>query len=710
MSAKKLCGLDVNECGKKDSYKLNSPEGTEKGSDRQEMVMSCLARGPLFKMYCFLGKLKNGNEEDSIPKRCCNNLEKIDYTLKGFIRLNMIQVDSGNPEKGYKRWRRFFGTVKKHPGWDDRKNHYPMIETACKNIGKVVIKNDEKKPFSQQNHINTEKLFDQGWKDVKIFFKEMILNDRNNYKNNHFNPAELRYIADKIREGIWGLLYPAEVKIIEKFRDGLSITDEEKEYLRISISEEKQGQSRVKAIEENWKHFCSDKLGLDKENIPTSWKSRINYKVFKDKNSAKDFISKCPLCQWQEGKNQDNKQIDGQSPKKCPLLNEKNTIKINKENEGIFVLFQLQDYSLLSGNVKENEDGTYPSNFMENDPNSLFSLAKLFRQYLYEKNSCIIPVGSSLDKDKQCTLSNTVNLAGRNDKPLFNKVLLKLTFDGNAKLHSGMDQGIAELTGESFGAKASPQLKMKDKEGNFRDYIQNESFRGLFKSTAEFILENSCFEQENVGQANYATSSYLKAFENLQCPINLSESYYSKIFGYNLTKKIAFAPMICVFPTFPNCLYWAFQNKNKEKEDNRLIDKLFGTTKSRSRIAITYHQQNSISAPIKSNFACEILKLSKGSKELKIDSYKPKSASLQIILDKPTEKELGLILLTIDAISSGHFRVGKMTSRGFGVLRFTNYKMKIYDWDMNELESVEGASGKELLDKILEDKQNGHNQ
>ena len=98
-----------------DSYKLDDPENTEKGSDRQEMVLSCLVNYPRFQMHCFLGKL-DVNLDDLFSYRDINKrMEELIYTLKGYIRLDMV-LQGGEYKKDakfFKRWRRFWGTMKK---------------------------------------------------------------------------------------------------------------------------------------------------------------------------------------------------------------------------------------------------------------------------------------------------------------------------------------------------------------------------------------------------------------------------------------------------------------------------------------------------------------------------------------------------------------------------------------------------------------------
>ena len=81
------------------------------------------------------------------------------------------------------------------------------------------------------------------------------------------------------------------------------------------------------------------------------------------------------------------------------------------------------------------------------------------------------------------------------------------------------------------------------------------------------------------------------------------------------------------------------------------------------------------------------------------------NAKLEIIIDNPKAEQVALLLLTADLISSGHFRLGKITSRGFGVLRFTNYEAELLSIkDIAECKEstklTEITSGYELLQKL----------
>ena len=69
--------------------------------------METLAQKPLFRMQCYLTKLNTEN----IPEGW--NDDRIEYMLKGFLRMDMIRTDNNQwTPKEFKRWRRFFGTVK----------------------------------------------------------------------------------------------------------------------------------------------------------------------------------------------------------------------------------------------------------------------------------------------------------------------------------------------------------------------------------------------------------------------------------------------------------------------------------------------------------------------------------------------------------------------------------------------------------------------
>jgi len=747
-----------------DSYKLDDPENTEKGSDRQEMVLSCLVNYPRFQMHCFLGKL-DVDLDDLFSYRDINKrMEELIYALKGYIRLDMVlQGGAGKRDerdekffdkKFFKRWRRFWGTMKKIV------ENFVRWNGAKSKLNKVA---------------NSKNLTDSDKRSLK-----------------------------RIRSNFYGMLFPREIEIIDIIRrknNGFDVSSLSEIHEFKSLINKK----RKKAIEAQWKDFCQNKLKIDFE--PGGWKSRLNYNIFENKQEAIEFIENCPLYKWK-------KELYGSSEEgltECPLLSKLG----NQENDGIFALIQMEDYNLLSGNVKSDKAEKYPENVNEE------KLSKIMNTYLSEYNNVFTPISNTLENS--CFLSSNTSIGrdsiktnqgkskGTHEQPKPKKIhKMRITLDiQDTKLHSGVSQEVALFSAKNenpclYDSQDFPQFEIMDilnwngllvsfkvssqiinrikSHLNVNCRILINSFQNnlkLNKNEKKIIIEglNELLEIKDLYDEKVFSQLKIKRewkrklkkkklenFSNHEIRV-FNRYLLELIFKGKISKKsnkfsaqrlekipdeesgFKFAPYfqsdsfrglfrsVSAFilehlkgPKIDRDEYYTsdyLKSKNEKMKDDEiaehlnLLDSIYGSTKRRGKFSIKFIPP----ATKKSENKFEIMKDGNGKCRHKfnyawehasnrnsnispqkpvmhIDAVESKGSSLEIILDKPKPDEIALVLLTADAISSSYFRVGKMTSRGYGILRFTQYNYEIFPRGDSEKENKEEIkSGIDLFKK-----------
>jgi CRISPR/Cas system CSM-associated protein Csm3 (group 7 of RAMP superfamily) len=221
-------------------------------------------------------------------------------------------------------------------------------------------------------------------------------------------------------------------------------------------------------------------------------------------------------------------------------------------------------------------------------------------------------------------------------------------------LVTGYSQNLAEAAGEiERGQRNVINLKTRDDRGELRSSFLAASVKGVFRSAAAWLVERTAREQ---GATGYITCDYGLAVPG---------SWRSQV-GVHKTQNLC--PVCRIFGG-SGCL----------GEDD-----VAPVTRLKSPVSFTFNRANDAAYGVAKKsppyrFAWE--QIDNKGKKLIIDRLEFEPDTVLQARVEPTYPDLdtdfavALLLLSADLVSSGFFRFGRFTSRGYGVVRlqFQNY-------------------------------------
>jgi hypothetical protein len=208
--------------------------------------------------------------------------------------------------------------------------------------------------------------------------------------------------------------------------------------------------------------------------------------------------------------------------------------------------------------------------------------------------------------------------------------LLTFRWDGISPLHSGYSSDFAKFAKGVAGEKISVNLETRDADHNLTDSFLASSVKGVFRSVSAWLVEKVARDALHESQ-------------------------------------------------FVTCDYWG-DDAPKDKKTGCPVCQVYGGSgcrvgdlyRERAKATFTFDADNALHPQTRVrryNFAHEQISGKLG-KKLEVESLQVEdSAFLRIRLDPADDLAVALVCLAADLISSGFFRFGRFTSRGYGVVR-----------------------------------------
>jgi CRISPR/Cas system CSM-associated protein Csm3 (group 7 of RAMP superfamily) len=213
--------------------------------------------------------------------------------------------------------------------------------------------------------------------------------------------------------------------------------------------------------------------------------------------------------------------------------------------------------------------------------------------------------------------------------------LLTFHWKGTSPLHSGYSSDFAKFAKGVGSEKISVNLETRDADHNLVDSFLASSVKGVFRAASAWLVEKVA--RDALDQTQFVT-----------------------------------------------CDYWG-EDAPQDKRTGCPICQVYGGSgcrvgnlyRERAKATFTFDADNALHPQTKIrgyNFAHEQVS-GKLDKKLEVESLQVEnSAFLQIRLDPAHDLAVSLVCLAADLISSGFFRFGRFTSRGYGVVRLVPHK------------------------------------
>lgn len=226
--------------------------------------------------------------------------------------------------------------------------------------------------------------------------------------------------------------------------------------------------------------------------------------------------------------------------------------------------------------------------------------------------------------------------------------ILTWKWQAESALHTGYGEKMAEFLGrKAQGARSSVNLETHRTSDSLEPAFLASSLKGVFRSAAEWIVERTARE---LGETTYITCGYNSA---------LDKQYHAERLRPEHNR---FEPVTLLFGG-TNCLpgihdpqtktalrRWKSRVRFHFSDDN---DAFYGTAKYGPDYYFSWERANN-----------------KFRKALKIENLlAPAGVQVVVQVEESDPFALALLWLSSDLISSGAFRFGRFTSRGFGHVR-----------------------------------------
>ena len=235
------------------------------------------------------------------------------------------------------------------------------------------------------------------------------------------------------------------------------------------------------------------------------------------------------------------------------------------------------------------------------------------------------------------------------------------------------DKGSINIKGKYISDKSKPE---------FEDYFDINSLTGLIRTSAGWVLEY-LNRAKNTNSKKRITCDYIYKDEEIP-----NRCILCGIFGTcnkNAQKKSD--------SFLPSSLEFWFLKNNGEPEKKR-TNRIYGKTEGK-----TY------------NFAWAELNNKKSPLAIRyLDLKEEKNYSLQVKIKDNSFKDPGLsislLCFALDMIGAGYFRAGRYGSRGYGWIRFSNYRLEKTVWKIEsgafERKVVESFPSKPNIKRVKE--------
>lgn len=244
------------------------------------------------------------------------------------------------------------------------------------------------------------------------------------------------------------------------------------------------------------------------------------------------------------------------------------------------------------------------------------------------------------------------------------------------EIHSGYSAGFAKFVkGYEEGKKVSYNLETRNTAGELRPSLLASSIKGVFRNTSAFLLEKIGRE---FPQKLPITCDYIK--EQGDWPDSKKLCANCNIYGGPFRET----------------------NKGDEEKGKRL----------KSKINILLNNSDVLQAKntLDKIFEFPNTVIRRQEKPLIIKSlaHRELNGILKIVFDPFDRFSFSVVCLSADLISSGFFRVGRFTSRGYGIIRLIprNFrKARIIDYLYQSSKHADldtYQSGFQLANKVLE--------
>lgn len=221
--------------------------------------------------------------------------------------------------------------------------------------------------------------------------------------------------------------------------------------------------------------------------------------------------------------------------------------------------------------------------------------------------------------------------------------ILRWHWQPDAPLVTGYSQNLAEAAGKiERGQRQVINLETRNPEGQLQPGFLATSVKGVFRSAAAWLVERTA---RQLGASSYITCDYGR---------DVPEKWRPQL---GIEAKTALCPVSKVFG-----------GAGCTGEDSEIP-----TARLKSTVSFSFGRANDAaygrvnkSPPYR--FAWEQIE-NKG-KQLRIDQLKfDPDTILETRIEPASDFAVALLLLSADLVSSGFFRFGRFTSRGYGVVR-----------------------------------------
>ena len=231
-----------------------------------------------------------------------------------------------------------------------------------------------------------------------------------------------------------------------------------------------------------------------------------------------------------------------------------------------------------------------------------------------------------------------------------NIAIFKFKFDALSHIHSGYSSEFAKFTKDERDGKKSFNLETRhpDQGGELKlsSSFLVSSVKGVFRTASAWLIEK-IGRNLALGEGNFITCDYLRAYlgedalkqdlqKNIGCPV-------CRVYGGSICR-------VGDYYREKSTVTFMFKGKSDAiYPEMRVLSYRFA------------HQQisgKSKEAPLEVE-------------ALKID---PDKEDLELLLQPANDLSIALVCLAADLISSGFFRFGRFTSRGYGLVRLIPLK------------------------------------
>jgi CRISPR/Cas system CSM-associated protein Csm3 (group 7 of RAMP superfamily) len=214
--------------------------------------------------------------------------------------------------------------------------------------------------------------------------------------------------------------------------------------------------------------------------------------------------------------------------------------------------------------------------------------------------------------------------------------LLTFHWKGTSPLHSGYSSDFAKFAKGVGSEKISVNLETRDADHNLVDSFLASSVKGIFRTASAWLVEK--IARDALDQTQFVTCDY---------------------WGEDAPQDKRMGCPVCQVYGGSGC---------------RVVDGLY---RERAKATFTFGTDNALHPQTRVrgyNFAHEQIS-GKLDKKLEVESLQVEnSVFLHIRLNPADGLPVALTCLATDLISSGFFRFGRFTSRGYGVVRLVPHK------------------------------------